>query len=112
MKVRLVTRSAADGCYYDSLTPGKDYEVLGISGDWFRLLDDRAEPVLFDPACFRVVDATEPGDWVSAVEDGVRYAYPPGWGTPGFFEGWHDGVPEVRRRFSEDLARRAAPPPA
>jgi hypothetical protein len=57
-----------------------------------------------------VTDATEPADWVSVVDDGVRYAYPPGWDRPGFFEDWHDGVPEVRRQFSEELARRSTLP--
>jgi hypothetical protein len=105
MRVRFQTRPAPDGAHYPSLTLGAEYEVLGISADWFRLLNDRGEPILYDAACFQVVDATEPENWVSKVEDGVRYAYPPGWGSPGFFEDWHDGVPEVRRQFADDLAR-------
>jgi hypothetical protein len=44
------------------------------------------------------------------VEDGVRYAYPPAWRRSGFFEDWHDGIREVRRQFSEDLAKRLVHP--
>src|SRR6266404_9284768 len=98
MRVRLVTPVADDGACYSSLSVGKEYEVLGIEADWLRLLNDRGEPVLYDPACFQVIDPAEPADWVSIVQDGVRYAYPPGWGRPGFFEDWHDGVFEVHRQ--------------
>src|SRR4051812_39509771 len=108
MRVRLVTPEAADGTRYLSLTTGTEYNVIGIECDWLRLVNDRGEPVLYDPACFQVTDATEPPDWVSVVEDGVRYAYPPGWGRPGFFEDWHDGVADVRRQFTEELTRRSS----
>jgi hypothetical protein len=106
MKVRLAIPTAADGTRYSSLTLGAEYEVLGIEADRLRLLDDQGEPVLFDPACFEITDSTEPDDWVSVEEDGVRYAYPPAWGRPGFFEDWHDGVPEVREQLAVDIARR------
>ena len=106
MRVRFVTREAADGSYYASLTPGGEYEVIGIEADDLRLVNDCGEPVLYDPACFQVTDASEPPDWVSFVDEGVRYAYPPGWDQPGFFEDWHDGVAEVRRQFKEELAKR------
>lgn len=103
MKVELITRDAPDGTIYHSLTVGRHYQVLGISGDWLRLLNDRSEPVLFDPTCFRVIDPSEPGSWVSIVEDGSRYAYPSEWSQPGFFEDWHDGVASVRAAFARHL---------
>jgi hypothetical protein len=106
MRVKLVTPNAADGTQYALLTLGAEYEVLGIEADSLRLVNDRGEPVLYDPACFQITDTAEPEDWVSVVEDGVRYAYPPSWGQPGFFEDWHDGVPEVRQQFSKELAQR------
>ena len=77
MKAQLTNQEAADGSEYSSLTVGRVYEVLGIEGDWLRLLNDNGEPVLYDPQCFRVVDSTEPANWVSVVEDGATYAYPP-----------------------------------
>jgi hypothetical protein len=61
MKAVLKTALAPDGTHYWSLTPDRVYEVLGIEGDWFRILDDRGDPVLFDPACFDVIDDIEPG---------------------------------------------------
>lgn len=44
-----------------------------------------------------MVDATEPGFWVSERgDDGERYAYPGAWARVGFFEDYHDGVVAVR----------------
>jgi hypothetical protein len=105
VKVALTTRDAPDGTVYESLTIGRVYDVLGIEGDWLRLFSDRGEPVLFDPACFEVIEASEPANWVSVVDDGCRYAYPAEWGQPGFFEDWHDGVSAVRAAFSAQLRK-------
>jgi hypothetical protein len=105
MKVALESRLAPDGSNYWSLTPRRVYEVLGLEADWYRLLDDCNQPFLFDPACFKVVDGTEPLVWESKLgEDGERYAYPTEWNLPRFFQDWHERVPEVRQAFSRGLA--------
>lgn len=108
MRVVLRNPHAADGRdLRHSLTVGGEYEVLGIECNSFRLLTDHGEPVLFDPECFEVTDPSEPPFWVSELDDeGNRYAYPPGWGLPGFFEDWHDGVVIVQRQFAEQLTAR------
>ena len=63
------------------------------------------EPVLFDPQCFEIIDSQEPDFWLSKFgNEGERYSYPPGWGVPGFFEDWHDGVKVIRQIFSEQLS--------
>jgi hypothetical protein len=103
MKVVLRSQSATDGSNYWNLTLGQTYEVLGIECDDYRILDDRNEPVLFDPICFEVTDSREPTNWISSIEDGARYAYPPGWGVTGFFEAWHHRHPVVRRSFWQAL---------
>lgn len=108
LTVRVVLRNPLDADasdYRHSLTVGQEYEVLGIEGDFLRLLTDAGEPVLFDPACFEVTDPAEPKFWVSTIgEEGERYAYPIEWAVPGFFEDWHDRVDVVRRIFSAQLA--------
>jgi len=77
---------------------------LGIEGGSLRLLTDKGEPILFDPECFDVVDPVEPAFWKSVLgRDGERYAYPPGWGVPGFFEAWHDGNEIIRKVFAEQM---------
>jgi hypothetical protein len=88
-----------------SLTLGGEYEVLGIEAGYYRLLNNKGEPILYDSACFDVVDQAEPVFWKSEVgDDGERYAYPPGWGVAGFFETWHDQNIIVRMLFDEQLA--------
>lgn len=103
MKVEVTTRNAPDGTDYWSLTVGRVYEVLGIEANWYRLLNDQHEPILYDPVCFRLVDSDEPLNWVSMFNDGVRYAYPVEWARPGFFEAWHDCVAGVREQFARQL---------
>lgn len=89
-----------------SLTLEREYEVLGIEADLFRILDDPEtkpygdDPVLFEPDCFKVIDPTEPDFWVCEVgEDDERYCYPPEWSGIGFFEDYHDGMIEVGQVF-------------
>jgi hypothetical protein len=89
-----------------SLTLGQTYEVLGIEADWYRILNDHRDPVLFDPHCFSIVDPVEPAFWLRSLgDDGELYAYPPAWNAPRFFEDFHDRVPRVRAQFWEDLRR-------
>ena len=96
----------SDGRHF-SLVAGRDYEVLGIEGDWYRILDETPEPVLFEPECFRVLDATEPSFWVSTFgDDSERYAYPAEWCHAGFFEDFFDRVPAALAQFSAILAAR------
>jgi hypothetical protein len=111
MKVVAVKKKAPDGRRL-SLTIGKEYEVLGIEADSYRIITDPhatpwgSDPVLFDPGCFKITDPSEPAFWVCSYgSDGERYCYPGEWGEPGFFEHYHDGIENVRKRFWEDLRR-------
>jgi hypothetical protein len=109
MKVVLKRTDTRDGCVIWSLTLGQTYEVIGIEGDYYRIINERDDPILFDPTCFDIADPSEPIFWESLVEDGVRYAYPPEWIRPGFFEDYHDNNEEVRRRFWQDHDRYFGP---
>lgn len=105
MRVILRNPHAADGRDFRySLTVGREYEVLGLGSDYYQLLNDRNEPIYYDACCFDVSDATEPTFWVSTYgEEGERYAYPAEWNRRGYFEDWHDGVPEVVEAFWREL---------
>jgi hypothetical protein len=90
-----------------SLTVSREYEVLGIEADQYRIMDDTDEPYLFAPECFEVVDSSEPSFWVeSRGDDGERYAYPPEWAHDGFFEDYFDGLPHAKSTFSRVLQER------
>ncbi len=105
MKVLLKRTDTTDGCVIHSLTVGNTYDAIGIGADWYRIVDDEGEPCLFDPACFDVVDRSEPAFWVSAIDDGVRYAYPPEWMRQGYFEDYFDNKGDVRREFWSQYER-------
>ncbi len=88
------------------LSLNRDYEVLGIEVDSFRILTDydakpySNDPILFNKECFTIVDSSEPPFWnCENVEEGERYCYPEEWSGVGYFEDYHDGVPEVRTEF-------------
>ena len=107
MRVVLRNPNANDGRDFGySLTVGREYEVVGICADHYRLFNDKDEPILYDPCCFEVTDPTEPEFWVSKLgAEGERYAHPPEWSATGYFERWHDGVPEVKVGFWAELHR-------
>ena len=105
MLVTPITMTAPDNRQL-SLTLGREYEVLGIEGDYYRILSDEEatpygnDPVLYEPECFSITDPREPDFWICKIgEDGERYCYPPEWSEPGFFEDYHDGKEEVRSVF-------------
>ena len=36
-----------DGLYNESITIGTNYSVIGIEGEFYRLIDDAKEPILY-----------------------------------------------------------------
>ena len=81
------------------LTAGREYQVLGIEGDWYRVLDDKNEPILVDPKACELTDPTEPPDWIREEIDGELYAYPPALNRVGFFEDYYDKQDQAVREF-------------
>jgi len=84
------------------MTIGKDYDVLGIEGNYYRVIDDSGKPYLYDPEQFEVLDNSEPKCWCTEYIDGDRYSYPKKWNQRGFFEDYHDGVQDVIDQFWHD----------
>lgn len=106
MRVRLISTQQEGEYIIQSLDIGQDYEVIGIEADWYRIIDNADEPILFDPQCFEIVDPSIPPFWRCEVgEEGERYCYPENWGRPGFFEGYFDDVPAIREQFWSDYYR-------
>lgn len=104
MRVVLRTPIASDlADYRNSLTIGREYEVIGLSTPFFRLVDDHGEPTLYESQCFELIDPKEPAFWITELDGDCRYADPPGWSVPGFYEAWHDKNALVRRIFTAQL---------
>jgi hypothetical protein len=93
-----------------SITPGREYVVAGYDWKYYRIVDDRGEPLLYRKRFFDVVDPYEDPRWVKdgPFEDGVYYVDAPGCAEPGFYEDWHDRVPEARSTFARVFAELVA----
>jgi hypothetical protein len=89
-----------------SLTPGKEYVVIGLDHESYRVLDDKGEPILFPKEGFQVVDHAIPEDWIwDRYSDDEYYAGPTELQLPGFYEDYFEGEPEARKMFADFLLR-------
>jgi hypothetical protein len=87
---------------HDSLTVGREYDVLTIEDDLYRILNDRDDPVLDHVSLFDVLNDEAPPFWTTRTDsDGDRHRGPPRWLERGFFEGYHDRLPHIREEFWE-----------
>jgi hypothetical protein len=94
---------------YPDLTPRQPYVVIGIEGDDYRILNDAGRPYLYPRGLFELLDAREPGDWVSEYgRDSERYAYPAPLNDPGFFEDFFDDKSKAVRTFWRVVNQRLA----
>lgn len=93
-----------------SLTRDRLYEVLAVSYDYYRLLNDPEtwpygnDPVLFHASLFEIVDPTEPSFWVQEIDGDDVYRGPAEW-TGDFFERFHDRDAETRAAFRAFLRK-------
>lgn len=79
-----------------SISQDKEYRVLSIEGDMYRILNDQADPVLYEAGMFDIIDPAIPTDWVVERDgEGEINAGPAGF-PPYTWEDCHDGVPAAR----------------
>jgi hypothetical protein len=105
MIVKLVKTTSDEHQYgIDSLSIGKNYEVIGIEGNEYRIIcDTDKNPYLYPPDCFEIIDNRKPSFWITELgEDGEEYSYPPDWNQVGFFEDYFDEIKEVQEKFWND----------
>ena len=97
MIVKLTQKlSIEDQHEIENLSIGKNYEVIGIEADSYRIIDHDNEPCLFSPGCFEILEKTKPTFWVLEIgQDGEEYNYPKNLGKIGFFEDYFNNVKVV-----------------
>ena len=106
MRVRLIRPFRPDGRdERASIREDREYSVLAIECDDYRLLDEYGEPTLHDSDAFEITNSAEPVFWFCEMLDGCRYAGPIEWRRCGFFEDWHDGAPEAIELFSHVVSK-------
>ena len=89
-----------------SLTPGREYVVIGVDHASYRVVDDKGEPILFPREGFRVVDDAIPQDWIWDREgEDEYYCGPAGLQTPSFYEDSFAGKREAIEQFTQYLQR-------
>lgn len=94
-------KSAGERVY---LTPKKDYIVVGMDDEYYRVLSDFSEPVLCEKSMFDVVDSAVPADWIwQRISDDEYYADPPGLNAPGFYEAFFDRKDYAINQFNAYL---------
>ncbi len=97
---------------YSDLSPRQQYFVIGIEAGDFRIINDHGKPYIYPENLFKVIDPSEPPDWITEFgDDGERYSYPEILHRPGFFEDYFDGQPEAFTKFwqliNSNLSRAA-----
>ena len=89
-----------------SLVIGKEYRVIKVEADDFRIMDEDGGPYLFPPEAFEVVDSLPDEDWVKNVgEDGEVYWGPVELLEPRLWEDFFDGVESAIQRVRPYLDR-------
>ena len=102
MIVKLINTFTTDNRKITSIEINKEYEVIGIESDDYRIIDNKNEPILFDHKCFTVVDPMKPKFWLCKTgSENEEYCYPEEWSNPGFFEDYFNRNESVIEKFWE-----------
>ncbi len=90
MKVKL-NKKYATSKFKNDFSIDKEYPVIGIEANDYRIINDNGFPYLYPNSIFIITDKTEPQDWITDYgDDGERYSYPQSLNQPGFFEDYFD----------------------
>jgi hypothetical protein len=99
MKVQL-----KNGIHINGITPDNLYTVIGLDDQYYRIVNDRREPIIYERENFIVIDAFLPSSWIrKEFEDGDYYLGPPELSSAGFFEDYFDHKSDACKRFNRFL---------
>lgn len=77
---------------------GKIYHVVEIQNDYFRIVDDKYQPILFPMDIFNVIENHIDNNWVFSLSDGNQFNIVPlELSGQYFFEDYFDGVLECEK---------------
>lgn len=101
----IYTHSPKDGTN-PRLTKGREYFVVGLDNEHYRIVNDANEPILYPKECFIANEREVPKDWVKRdYPDGEYHIDPPECAYPGFYEEFFDGNNQIRQQFKDVLMR-------
>lgn len=85
---------------HQNLKPNTVYPVIGINEEYYRILNERDDPILYPKYLFTVVDATVPESWKRRdFDEGTYYIDPPEMSERGFWCHFDEGKPEAIANF-------------
>lgn len=100
---------------YDRFIPGKEYTVLSVEGDSYRLLPESKRPSLYPQEKFLVTDPTIDSSWIVtpylSEKDGQIHedAWPVEFSRRGFFEDYFDNKLETIKEYNVYIQRLGLP---
>lgn len=89
----------------ENLTVGKVYDVIGVEGEYYRIINDSNEPILYTKELFEIIDSNIPSDWIETRFDGEIFIEPMETSKPGFYEDYFDGIPYAIETYRRLLKR-------
>src|SRR5690349_12693430 len=105
----MIVRALGSTDKHKGLTPGREYVVIGVDHTSYRIVDDDADPVLYEKEYFEVVEPSIPVSWVRQdYDDGQYFIDPPELSGRGFYEAWHDRDEKARSLFASSYSRIVA----
>lgn len=79
----------------EKLTIGKIYDVIGLEGEYYRIINDSNEPILYTKELFEIIDSNIPADWIETKFDDEIFVEPIETSKPGFYEDFFDDEPNA-----------------
>lgn len=101
-RLPMVTAVVSKKAKGDALIQGNDYPVIGIHDEYYCIVDEEGEPIMY-PKCYFIDCKIGPQEgWVFRhFEGGEYWYYPPEFDQTSTIELFHDGDPEAIRLFGE-----------
>jgi len=101
-----VNKREKDEFIHMFITPLKDYPVIEIGADSYRVIDDSACPYLYPKYLFTIVDPVVPNDWIKEEDqDGEYWIGPFELSRSGFYEDYFDQNAEAITLFKKVYSR-------
>lgn len=111
MKVKpkpMIHDNILDEYSHEFLSIYKIYDVIEINDEYYRVINERKEPILYPKYLFIVIDSYIPQSWTRHdYEDGEYFIGPPELNKKGFYEDFFDGDQKAISLFWEIMNRES-----
>ena len=96
MKIRLKIQNNIFGINHNTI-----YNVLAIEDNYYRIINDKNSPTLYEISIFSIIDNNIPSDWIIKFEDNEIDYLGPKIFSGYFFEDYFDGN-EINKNILSD----------